>query len=258
MPKYGPPASATGRVLGKGSNLLISDEGFDGLVLRLGRAFRWVERDGNRLTAGGAMPLPALAGAALSGSLTGLEWGVAVPASLGGAVRMNAGAHGGEMADVLETIQVFDLRRGGSESLRAEDAGFVYRGSSLPPDGVVTRATVHLGDGDADQIRARMDRIREWRRIYQPLAEPNCCSVFKNPPGDSAARLIDAAGLKGRTIGGASVSTKHANFIVTSEGADAADVAALIQTVQEAVLARFDVRLDQEVHLVGRFERSPL
>lgn len=244
-------------VLGKGSNLLISDEGFAGLVIRLGRGFRWVGRDGDRLSAGGSMPLPALAGAALSHSLAGLEWGVGVPGSLGGAVRMNAGAHGGEMSDVLERIEVFDIGRGGTVTVPAQDAGFVYRGSSLPGDGIVTQAVVRLMRGDPERIRARMDEVREWRRLHQPLAEPNCGSVFKNPPGAFAARLIDDAGLKGRTIGGATVSTKHANFIVTTEGARAADVVDLIRSVQEVVAARYDVRLEPEVRLVGGFDRIP-
>lgn len=243
-------------VLGKGSNLLVSDEGFDGLVVRLGRGFRWVGRDGDRLSAGGSMPLPALAGAALSHSLAGLEWGVAIPASFGGAVRMNAGAHGGEMSDVVETIDVFELEPGGTVRVRASDAGFVYRGSSLP-DGVVTRATIRLTPGDPARIRAHMDEVREWRRLHQPLAEPNCGSVFKNPPGGFAARLIDEAGLKGSAVGGAMVSTKHANFIVASEGARAIDVVDLIRRVQEVVAARHDIDLEPEVRLVGRFDRLP-
>jgi UDP-N-acetylmuramate dehydrogenase len=111
--------------------------------------------------------------------------------------------------------------------------------------------------GDRETIRARMDEVREWRRQHQPLAEPNCGSVFKNPPGDFAARLVDEAGLKGTTIGGAAVSPKHANFIVTSEGALAADVVDLIRAVQEGVVERFSVRLEPEVHLVGEFDRIP-
>jgi UDP-N-acetylmuramate dehydrogenase len=244
-------------VIGKGSNLLVSDRGFPGLVLRLGSGFRWAARDGDRLSAGGSMPLPALAGVALAHGLTGLEWGVAIPASFGGAVRMNAGAHGSDLAGVLETIDVFELRHGGSVEIRATEAGLRYRDWSLPKDCVVTGAAVHLRTGETADIRARMDAIREWRREHQPLAEPNCGSVFKNPPGDHAARLIDEAGLKGMRVGGASVSTKHANFIVASEGARAADVVDLIRSVQELVAARYDVHLEPEVHLVGGFDRAP-
>ncbi len=244
-------------VLGRGSNLLVSDRGFPGLALRLGSGFRWVEVDGEEIRAGAGMALPALAGVALQHGLAGLEWAVAVPASLGGAVRMNAGAHGVEIADVLRTAEVFDLIAGERVVLRAEEAGFRYRGSSLPDPGVVVAATVRLRRGDPAQIRARMDEIREWRRRHQPLAEPSCGSVFKNPPNDAAARLIDEAGLKGHAVGGAQVSTKHANFIVTRPGARAEDVAALICEIQERVAERTGVLLPPEVHLVGAFDHLP-
>lgn len=244
-------------VVGKGSNLLVSDRGVDGLVLRLGRSYRWAAREDEGLRVGGAMPLPALAGVALAHRLTGLEWGVAIPASFGGAVRMNAGAHGYEMADVLGTIELFDLALGTSSTVKAADAGFLYRSSGLPATAVVTSAEVRLASGDPDAIRARMDEIREWRREHQPLAEPNCGSVFKNPPSDSAARLVDEAGGKGMSVGGATVSPKHANFIVTTKGACAADVVELIRSVQELVLETFQIRLEPEVHLVGSFDRLP-
>ncbi|HEU4356215.1 MAG TPA: UDP-N-acetylmuramate dehydrogenase [Actinomycetota bacterium] len=245
-------------VVGKGSNILVSDDGFRGIVVRLGRGFRWTSRDGDRLAGGASMPLPALAGVALAHRLTGLEWGVAIPASFGGAVRMNAGAHGGELSTLLETIELYDLGLGEPVTVKAEDAGFAYRTSALASDGVVIAARLRLSPGDAEMIRARMDDIREWRRQHQPLAEPNCGSVFKNPPGDFAARLVDETGLKGTAVGGAAVSRKHANFIVTSEGARAADVVALIRTVQERVIERFAVHLQPEVHLIGEFDRIPL
>jgi UDP-N-acetylmuramate dehydrogenase len=238
-------------VLGKGSNVLVDDEGFPGLVLRLGRGYRWSARDGDRLTAGGAMPLPALAGVALAHGLSGLEFGVAIPASVGGAVRMNAGAHGGELAEVIESVEVFGLSEGAAHRLPAAVAGFSYRRSGLPADGVVVGATVRLGAAEPSRIRARMDEARAWRRRTQPLAEPNCGSVFKNPPGDHAARLIEEAGAKGRRVGSASVSTKHANFIVASEGATAADVMALVREVQALVEERSGVHLEPEVHRLG-------
>jgi len=239
-------------VIGKGSNLLVSDEGFPGLVLRLGRGYRWAARDGNRLRAGGSMPLPALSGVALRHGLAGLAFGVAIPATVGGAVRMNAGAHGHSMADVVTSVEVLHLRDGRSESIA--DAGFSYRRSTLPEDAVVTGLTVTLEPGDPVSIRAEMDAARDWRRRTQPLAEPNCGSVFKNPPGDHAARLIEAAGLKGRRVGGAQVSTKHANFIVAEPGARAGDVLTLIHVLQDAVEADAGVRLEPEVHLVGAFD----
>lgn len=244
-------------VLGRGSNLLVSDAGFPGLAVRLGPAFRWAEAAPPRILAGGAMALPALAGVALQHALTGFEWAVAVPASLGGAVRMNAGAHGGEIAEVLERAEVLDLSTGERTAVEAADVGFRYRGSSLPDPGIVLAATLRLRPGEADAIRARMDEIREWRRRHQPLAEPSCGSVFKNPPGTAAALLIDGAGLKGMAIGGARVSTKHANFIVTVPGARAEDVAALIRAVQERVAERTGIVLEPEVHLVGAFDHLP-
>lgn len=238
-------------VLGKGSNVLVADGGFPGLVLRLGRGFRWAAREGDRLSAGGAMPLPALSGIALSHGLAGLEFGVAIPASLGGAVRMNAGAHGGEMGRVLETIDVFELLGGERRRISVDDAGFAYRHSELAPDAVIEGATMVLEPADPTSIRALMDEAREWRRRTQPLAEPNCGSVFKNPPGHHAARLIDEAGGKGLTVGGASVSMKHANFIVTAAGARATDVLELIRSVQDLVQARVGIRLEPEVQVVG-------
>lgn len=244
-------------VLGKGSNVLVSDAGFAGLVLRLGRGYRWAAREGDRLTAGGAMPLPALAGVALSHGLAGLEFGVAIPASLGGAVRMNAGAHGHELAGVLETVEVFELLAGTARRIAAADAGFSYRRSELPADAVVVGSTVALEPGEPSEIRALMDEARDWRRRTQPLAEPNCGSVFKNPPGDHAARLIEEAGGKDLAVGGASVSAKHANFIVASEGASAADVVELIRSVQEVVEASSGIRLEPEVHLVGDLDHAP-
>jgi UDP-N-acetylmuramate dehydrogenase len=240
-------------VVGKGSNLLVSDEGFDGLVLRLGRAFRWSAHDGDRLTAGAAMPLPALAGVALRHRLSGLEFSVAIPASVGGAVWMNAGAHGGEMADVVEGVELFVLDRAERVNVPGAEAGFSYRRSRLPASGVVIAATVRLAPGSLQAIRDRMQAGRDYRRRTQPLAEATCGSVFKNPEGDHAARIIEAAGLKGTAVGGVRVSETHANFIVASPGARAADVLTLIRLVQTRVRASTGIALEPEVHLVGAF-----
>ena len=242
-------------VIGKGSNVLVSDRGFDGLVLRLGRGYRWVARDGLRLTAGGSMPLPALAGVALRHALDGLAFGVAIPATLGGAVKMNAGAHGGQMADVLVDVEVFRLEEGRVDRVPAAQAGFSYRHSELPSDAVVTGAEFRLRSGDPVTIRAAMDEARAWRRRTQPLAEPNCGSVFKNPVDGHAAPLIEQAGLKGTRIGSVQVSTKHANFIVADEGAHAEDVLALIDLVRRTVESRTGVVLEPEVRLIGGFDR---
>ena len=238
-------------VIGKGSNVIVSDRGFPGIVVRLGRGFRWAARDRDRLTAGGAMPLPALAGVALRHGLGGFEFGVAIPATLGGAVKMNAGAHGRSMSEIVERIEVFLLDRAERRTIAGAEAGFAYRRSGVPPDGVVVGATVGLHPDEDAPIRALMDEAREWRRRTQPLAEPKCGSVFKNPDGDHAARLIEAAGGKGLRVGGARVSEKHANFIVADAGATAADVWGLIERVRDLVATDAGVRLETEVQVIG-------
>ncbi|MEX0991907.1 MAG: UDP-N-acetylmuramate dehydrogenase [Actinomycetota bacterium] len=245
-------------ILGKGSNVLISDDGFPGLVLRLGKGFRWTGRDGTTLTAGGAMPVPALAGVAFQHGLAGLEFGVAIPATLGGAVRMNAGAHQHSMSEVVREVNVFLLGAGSLRAVPAAEAGFSYRRSGLPEDGIVVSAVLDLAEGGRQGIRGRMDEARAWRRATQPLAEPNCGSVFKNPEEDHAARLVEDAGAKGLAVGGAHVSEKHSNFIVAAPGATAEDVVALIRRIQAVVRERSGVELEPEVHLIGDFSQASL
>jgi UDP-N-acetylmuramate dehydrogenase len=169
---------------------------------------------------------------------------------------MNAGAHGHALDEVVESVEVYALREGGARTIPAVEAGFGYRSTALPEDAVVIAATVALRPGDRGPIRALMDEAREWRRRTQPLAEPNCGSVFTNPDGDHAARLVETAGAKGMRVGGASVSAKHSNFIVADAGAKASDVLSLIRRVRELVAERFGVRLDLEVRLVGEFEEQ--
>lgn len=239
-------------VVGKGSNLLVSDEGFAGLVVRLGRSYRWAAREGELLKAGGAMPLPALAGVALTHELEGLEFGVAIPASVGGSVWMNAGAHGHSLDEVLDSIEVFELEAAEASVIPASEAGFAYRSSALPEPGVVVAAGFRLRPGEADEIREKMEEARAWRKATQPLAEPNCGSVFKNPPGDHAARLIEEAGGKSMSVGRARVSEKHSNFIVADPGASAADVVGLMDALRRRVSSRFGVELEAEVRMVGQ------
>jgi len=241
-------------VLGKGSNVLIADAGFAGIVLRLGKPFRWAAREGHELVAGGAMPLPALSGVALLHRLAGLEFGVAIPATLGGAVRMNAGAHDRSVSNVLTAIEVFALPEGVRRWVPSQEARFAYRTSELGDETVVIGARVSLSPGEPEAIRALMDEAREWRRRTQPLAQPNCGSVFKNPPGDHAARLVEAVGAKGMRVGGVEVSTKHANFIVADRGARAEDVANLVHQLQTRVAEEFGVALETEVRFVGEFQ----
>lgn len=239
-------------VLGKGSNLLIADTGFPGVVLTLGRAFRDVQIDGEHVVAGAAEPMPILARAVAREGLGGLAFGVAIPGSLGGAVRMNAGAHGGEVRDVLEWVETVRFGdHGRVQRFAPEELSMTYRHTALPPDAVVIRAGLRLRRADSVELAAEMAEMKQWRREHQPVNEPSCGSVFRNPPGDSAGRLVEAAGLKGHRVGGAAISPRHANFITTEPGASAADVWRVIEDARAAVLAAFGVELRTEVVLIG-------
>jgi UDP-N-acetylmuramate dehydrogenase len=243
-------------VVGRGSNLLVADEGWSGVAIQLGRGFRGLETDGELVRAGAAEPLPALAVRLAGKGFADISWASAVPGTLGGGVRMNAGAHGGELSDHLVDVDVVRLSSGVRETWPAEVLGLSYRHSELPEDAVVVAATLRLPRGDEEQLRAEIREIRAWRREHQPINEPNCGSVFTNPPGDSAGRLVDAVGGKELAVGGARVSERHANFIVTSPGARAADVRELIATLQRRVEEEHGVRLRPEVVMVGRFDRT--
>lgn len=239
-------------ILGQGSNLVVADRGWPGVVVTLGRGFRGVAVEGTTVVAGGAERMPALAAAVARAGLGGLAFGVAIPGSLGGAVRMNAGAHGGEMADVLVWVEVARLAAGGGvQRLSAADLGLRYRTTDLPGDAVVVRAGLRLEPGDADTLREEMAEMKQWRRRSQPINSPSCGSVFANPEGDSAGRLIEASGMKGFRVGGAQVSPVHANFITVEPGATAADVHAVLTRVRATVAEQQGVELRTEVVLVG-------
>jgi UDP-N-acetylmuramate dehydrogenase len=237
-------------VVGKGSNLLVADEGFPGLAVLLGDAFAQVEVDGTDVEAGGAAALPVVARRSVAAGLTGFEWAVGVPGSIGGAVRMNAGGHGSDMAAVLARVRVVDLRSGEDGWVPAPQLELGYRRSSIEPQQLVVAARLALAPGDVERGSAELAEIVAWRRANQP-GGPNAGSVFTNPPGDSAGRLIDAAGGKGRRHGTAEVSTKHANFIQADEGGRAADVLALMGELQELVRTHSGVELVPETRLVG-------
>jgi UDP-N-acetylmuramate dehydrogenase len=241
-------------VLGRGSNLLVADAGWPGIAVTLGRGFRGVAIDDTRVRAGAAEPLPALAVRVADAGLAGFAWASAVPGTLGGAVRMNAGAHGGEMADHLVEVDLVRLHDGTRETWPTAALGLSYRHSELPDDAVVVGAVLELAHGTAEDIRAEIASIRAWRRTHQPLRLPNCGSVFTNPPGASAGALIDAAGLKGVRVGGARISELHANFIVTEPGATAGDVVALIDHARAVVAASAGVELVPEVARLGALE----
>jgi UDP-N-acetylmuramate dehydrogenase len=251
-------------VVGRGSNMLVSDRGFPGLALVMGSGFDHIEignpdggnpdSDGVTVRAGGATALPALARRTAAAGLTGLEWAVGVPGSVGGAVRMNAGGHGSDVAATLCRAGVADLTKGGAVGERAvADLDLAYRHSAITPEQVVVWAEFGLGPGDRAAAEAEIREIVRWRREHQP-GGANAGSVFTNPDGDSAGRLIEAAGLRGHRLGSAYVSPKHANFFQADEGGSADDVAALIGEVQRQVEATTGVRLHPELRMIG-FER---
>ena len=240
-------------IVGRGSNLLVSDDGFRGIAVRLGRAFRDHAADGTTLRLGGAVHLPAAARLTSRFGLTGFEFAAEIPATFGGAVRMNAGAHGRSMADVLVTARVVDLSSGDGRDVAVADLGYGYRHSSLGPRDVVTAGMLHLEPGDPREIGTRIAGFLRWRRENQPPGR-SAGSVFKNPPDDSAGRLIDAAGGKGMRVGGAEVSVRHANFVVVdASGATAADVWTLIVRLRELVREHAGVMLEPEVRFLGVF-----
>ena len=238
-------------VVGKGSNLLVADRGFPGLAVVLDPdSFGSVAFEGTSVRAGAAVALPTLSRQTVEAGLTGMEWAVGVPGSVGGGVRMNAGGHGSDMAHTLRRAFVFDLAAGSARELAVADLDYGYRRSSIRPDQVVTGAEFGLAPGDAERGRQTIREIVRWRREHQPGGQ-NAGSVFTNPPGDSAGRLIEAAGLKGRRLRTAMVSPKHANFIQADADGSADDVWALIRTVRAEVGDRFGIDLHPEVRLIG-------
>jgi UDP-N-acetylmuramate dehydrogenase len=242
--------------LGNGSDLVVSDEGIPGLVIR-NRA-RAIEIDGTRLTADAGAPMALLVKRCTAEGLAALEFGISIPGTLGGAVWANAGAHGGEMKDVLVSAEAWDPADDEVTVIGNADCAFAYRESRFKhSDEVVLAATLELERGDPAQIGAGVDANQAQRRATQPLADQNAGSVFRNPPGDHAGRLIDAAGLKERRVGSAMVSPLHANFIVVDRDGRAADVRALGDLVRAEVRDRFGVELQYEIEFVGAWPPVP-
>lgn len=242
------PADVPILPLGRGSNLLPPDEGFPGLVLDMGELSA-LRVAGREIEAEAGVRMGRLARAAAEAGLAGLEFMATVPGDVGGGVAMNAGAFGQEVADTLQWAEVV-LRGGETRRLDARELDMGYRRARLPDGALVMAAGFALTSDAPEAIRERMRSMRQRRGATQPLAQPNCGSVFKNPDGDYAARLIEAAGLKGLCIGGARISEVHANFIVNEGGATSADVRALIARAQAEVAARFGVRLEPEVRIL--------
>lgn len=240
-------------ILGNGSNLLIADSGFDGLVIHLGRALSEVSVFANTLTAQAGASLAAAARAAAQASLTGLEFAAGIPGSIGGAVCMNAGAYGGEIAQVIVSARV--LTPEGVRTVSKDELSLGYRSSAVMQNGwVVLEATFELAPGSPDEIKATMADLAARRREKQPLQYPSCGSFFKRPVGYYAGALIEQAGLKGYRMGDAQVSEMHAGFVINRGHATSSEIYRLMQEVQRRVQAQFGVTLEPEVRLIGHFE----
>lgn len=238
-------------LIGNGSNLLVSDSGIRGVVLHLSKEFGQIEAKGDVLICGAGATLAGIAHCAWEHGLTGMEFAAGIPGSLGGAIVMNAGAYGGEMKHIVRSVSLM-APDGTVFEKRGEEMDFSYRHSLVKDQPlIVLGAALALEPGDPDAIRARMDELMAKRREKQPLEYPSAGSTFKRPEGHFAARLIEEAGLRGFSVGGAQVSQKHCGFVVNKENATAEDVHTLIKEVQERVERSSGVRLEPEVILLG-------
>jgi UDP-N-acetylmuramate dehydrogenase len=243
-------ANAAVFCLGAGTNLLVSDRGMRGLVVRLGEGMCRIDIDGTHVVAGAAAQFRALVETAVERGLAGLEFGEGIPGTVGGGLVMNAGAFGGEIAKVVTVVHGV-TRAGELRALTPEEVNFAYRRTALPAGFVITRVEFELTTGDREQLRSRVREIHARRAARQPCGIPNAGSIFKNPPGNFAGRLLEGAGLKGARMGGAAFSDQHANFIVNLGGARADDVRALIELARDKVRQHSGISLEPEVKLVG-------
>jgi UDP-N-acetylenolpyruvoylglucosamine reductase len=244
-------------VVGLGSNLLVADAGYDGLVLRLAGELARVEQDGERIVCGGGAALAVVVRRSQEWALAGVEFACAIPGTAGGAVRMNAGAYGSEMSDVLAQARV--IGSGGERTGGPADLGMRYRRSNVAADEVVAEAVLRLAPGEPEQIRQRVRDFQGRRREAQPAKVRTFGSVWKNPEGDlSAGRILERCGLKGYRIGGARISPVHANFIENTGDATSADVVALMAEARRRALDEFGVTLEHEVQMLGDLALPPL
>lgn len=244
-------------VVGSGSNLLVADSGVRGLVLKLDGELTELERDGTRVLSGGGVRLPSAAAKVARWGLTGLEFGINIPGTVGGAVRMNANAYGGELARVLEWVTVCGPE--GSERRTPDQLGFEYRRSNLEPGEVVARASFALAEADPAAVKATLAEMRGMRREAQPSGIKTFGSTFKNPDdpraeGLSAGMLLDSVGARGLEVGGARFSPKHANFVENTGSATTADILALMSAGRRLVHERYGVELEPEVQVLGEAE----
>jgi UDP-N-acetylmuramate dehydrogenase len=236
--------------LGAGTNLLVSDRGMRGLVVRLGDGFGKIKIDDTKVVAGAAAAFGALVQAVVDRGLEGLEFGEGIPGTVGGGLVMNAGAFGGEIAKVVTLVHGV-TEAGEALALTRDDVKFAYRRTELPSHFIITRVDFELAHGDRERLMSRVAELKSKRASRQPRGVPNAGSIFKNPPGNFAGKLLEGAGLKGTRLGGAAFSDQHANFIVNLGGAQAAEVRALIDMARNKVKEQSGVLLEPEVRLVG-------
>ena len=237
-------------VIGNGSNVIIRDEGYRGVIICVKEGLREVSIEGTTVHAGAGISLKELADMACAASLTGFEFASGIPGSLGGAVTMNAGAYDGEMKNVVTSVEAVD-KAGNAVTFTREDADFSYRHSAFSGgDYIITGAVIELAKGNRDEIQAKMDDLNQRRADKQPLEYPSCGSTFKRPEGFFAGKLIMDAGLAGARVGGASVSAKHCGFVVNDRGGTAADVLGVISMVREKVKEEFGIELECEVKVL--------
>jgi UDP-N-acetylmuramate dehydrogenase len=241
------------RVIGRGSNLLVSDKGIEGAVIKLGPGLDKLEVDGSEVTAGGGFSIVSLSVQISRKGLSGLEFASGIPGSVGGAVYMNAGAHGSDISKILKKAFVL-FEDGKMEWLTNEQMNFSYRTSVLQKErpGIVLEAVFSLQEGEKESIVAEMQKNKDYRKETQPYNYPCAGSIFRNPLPHYAGQLIEAAGLKGHSIGGAKISELHGNFIVNAGSASAEDVLGLIQHVKDTIYSQFNVKIETEVEIIGR------
>ena len=240
-------------ILGNGSNLLVSDDGYRGVVIQIGKNMSEIEINGTSMRVGAGALLSSAASRAAAASLTGMEFAGGIPGSIGGACVMNAGAYGGEMKDILTSVTAL-FSDGSVRKVPCDELELGYRSSALMKNGaIVLEAEISLSEGDIGEIRRTMDDLRERRVSKQPLDLPSAGSTFKRPEGYFAGKLIMDAGLRGYAVGGAQVSEKHCGFVVNRGGATADDVMTLIGHIQKTVLDTFGVELVPEVRFLGEF-----
>ncbi|MDO8432431.1 MAG: UDP-N-acetylmuramate dehydrogenase [Candidatus Binatus sp.] len=236
--------------LGAGTNLLVSDRGMRGLVVRLGDGFKKIKIDALAVEAGAGAEFGTLVETVIAQGLAGLEFGEGIPGTVGGGLVMNAGAFGGEIAKVVTLVHGV-TETGDALALSNDEVKFAYRRTDLPPNFIITRVDFELAHGDREKLKARVADLRAKRAARQPRGIPNAGSIFKNPPNNFAGKLLEGAGLKGTRMGGAAFSEQHANFIVNLGGARAAEVRALIEMARNKVKEQSGVWLEPEVKLVG-------